>query len=150
VECSGGGSDGTCPPGSTPIGIWCVDDFRRSVQNFAGATETCDAEARTICPVEAMMACDLLNPTTSNCRIDTDTPGTRLWTSTFDAAFDTKVFQAIAIYGGDEVIRPGNAGEFYPFYCCGVRTAAPLESTSSVSVTQEELGSSAVELQANE
>jgi len=123
VDCGNAAATG-CPGGTTPIGPWCIDNFRRSVTGFTTATLTCHAEGRAICSVEALMICDVLNPTTSGCRIDTDTPSSRLWTSTFDAAFATRAFQGIAIYGGDEIVRPGDAGDFYPYYCCGVRAPA--------------------------
>ena len=48
----------------------------------------------------------------------TNTPSTQLWTGSFDASFDTRVFQGIATYGGDEIIRNGSAGDFHPYYCC--------------------------------
>ena len=102
-------------------GHWCIDTFQRGVMNYPEATQRCHDERRSVCPVEALMVCDMVNLAPNQpagCGVTTDVPSARLWTSSFEAAFDTRVFQGIAVYGGDEIIRQGNAGDFHPYYCC--------------------------------
>jgi hypothetical protein len=100
--------------------MWCIDNFLRPVHNFTEATLTCHAEGRTICPVEALMACDLIEPQIplGGCTTATDDGQTRLWTNNYDASFEDSVFQSIVLYGQDNKTFQANAGEFHPYFCC--------------------------------
>jgi len=116
VPCAGG----KCGAGTTRVGYWCIDNFQRPVHNFTTATATCQAEGKSLCPVEALMVCDLAQPATSGCTVSTDTAGLRLWTGTYDASFEENVLQSIVVYGDDNRAFKATAGEFHPYYCCDV------------------------------
>ena len=112
-----GSCDQPCDPETTRLGGWCVDKLLRDSADFPTATAVCDADWMTICPVEAMIACDLLEPD-SVCAQVTDLASFRLWTSTYEPSFDPEAFQGLVVYGGDNIVRHANANEVHPFVCC--------------------------------
>jgi len=111
-----------CPPGMTRFGAWCIDDLLRlPSQNFVEASEACHQDGRSICPIEALMLCDVLGETAgpnASCAITTDDDVLRLWTQTYDAQFGASVFQGIVVYGEDNKAFKANVTELYPYYCC--------------------------------
>jgi len=111
-----------CGAGMTRIGHWCVDDLIHPPKNFAGASEECHDLHSSICPVEAVMLCDVLDASVlgnqASC-INTTDSALRIWTSTYDAAFGQSVLQAIIIYDGDDnTALKADQTEVFPFYCC--------------------------------
>ena len=118
-----GSIEGGCGPGTTRIGHWCVDDLiHLPPKNFPDASEDCHDQSSSICPVEALMLCDVLDENVlgnqASCVNTTDAAG-RIWTSTYDAAFGESVLQAIVIYDGDDnTALKADQTEVYPFYCC--------------------------------
>jgi hypothetical protein len=108
-----------CPPGATRFGTWCIDDFLRlPSQNFVDASSTCHQDGKSICPVEALMLCDILEiGPFASCILATD-QDLRLWTRNYDAAFSEYLFQGIVVYGDDNKAFQANITDTYPFYCC--------------------------------
>jgi len=112
-----------CSPGTTRIGHWCLDDLiHLPPSNFLQATTQCHLQGSSICPVEALMLCDVLNPSVlgnqASCVNTTDNAG-RIWTSTYDASYGSSMFQAIVVYDGDtNTAWKASQAELYPFYCC--------------------------------
>lgn len=123
------------PPGLEPVcaqdtseaqlASWCIDAFQRAADSFEGATRTCHAEGKEVCSVEALMACDVLEPGDrsnpigfSECSLVTDTGSARLWTSTLNPSFDARLSEGIVVFGGDNIARQGNLTELHSFFCC--------------------------------
>jgi hypothetical protein len=124
VPCGGRGCDEAT---TSQIGMWCVDNNIRGFssqdppKNFADASAECHAEGMSICPVEALMLCDLLNDAAgpnAQCSVITDQNNVRLWTSTFDASYGEHVFASIVTYGENNRAFKALATDSYPFYCC--------------------------------
>jgi hypothetical protein len=107
---------------TTRVGMWCVDDdIQLTPMNFYQASDFCHAREKSICPVDALMLCDVLGASLGSkatCVITTDSNTLRLWTSTFDASFGDRVFQGIIVYGEDNKAFQASLSELYPFYCC--------------------------------
>ena len=119
VPCDGSGCDVAT---TTRIGMWCVDNLiHLPSKNFADASAECHDLGKSICPVEALMLCDVLDDalgTQASCTITTDNNTLRLWTGTYDASYVESVFQSIMVYGEDNKVFQANLSEIYPFYCC--------------------------------
>ncbi len=114
----GGGGGAICPNGTSRIGASCIDNFQRPVHSFVEAVNVCHAEQRSICTVEQLATCDVLNTGSSGCAVATDTPSVGLWTSTFEPSHDLRIFEALVVYRGDNMFVLAEAAERYPFYCC--------------------------------
>jgi hypothetical protein len=107
---------------TTRIGAWCVDNLLRlPSKNFEDASVECHALGKSICPVEALMLCDLLDSQVgdqASCTITTDSNSLVLWTGTYDASYGESVFQSIVTYGPDNKAVQANLTQVFPFYCC--------------------------------
>lgn len=110
-----------CSPGTTRIGKWCIDDSLHTPKSFLDASAECHELHAAICPVEAMMLCDVLGSAVGNqasCVNTTDGP-IRVWTNTYDAQFGEALFEGIIVYDGDDnTAIKANQNEMFPFYCC--------------------------------
>ena len=78
-----------CPDDTDEAAGWCVENLGAgsasvpTPANWATAVSDCDGKGMQLCPLEALMACDQLEPTTTGCEDATDgTGGTYdLWTA---------------------------------------------------------------------
>jgi hypothetical protein len=122
-------SSGCDPATTTRIGQWCVENILRGInpeandppKNFVDASRDCHAVGRSICPIDALMLCDVLDDdagSQASCRITTDSNILRLWTSTYDASYGESVFQSIVVYGQDNKAFKASVTDIFPFYCC--------------------------------
>jgi len=112
-----------CAAGSTRFGEWCVDDDFRQPTNFGAASLACfNDRAKSVCPLEAMLLCDVLSEqmsgTPATCTELTDNNQLRIWTLGYDAAFGSSVFDALVVYGEDNKAFQASYSEIYPYYCC--------------------------------
>jgi hypothetical protein len=126
------GGPGGCAADMVQIGDWCIDKFIQGLDpqssppaTFEMASQACHARRKSICPIEALMLCDVLEPGGSSCTLATDQSTVRVWTSTFDATFESGLFQGILLYGEDNKAFQGNSTNHYPFFCCSA-AAIPL------------------------
>jgi hypothetical protein len=115
----GGGCDVAT---TTRVGQWCVENLLRlPAQNFEQASAACHAAGKSICPIDALMLCDVLDDSLgsqASCINTTDNNILRIWTSTYATSFGESVFQAIVVYGEDNKAFKANIMDLYPFYCC--------------------------------
>lgn len=74
-----GGITIACPSGKTRVGRWCMNTFRQSASNLAGARTACEAQAASICPLEAILMCQTAGAP-AHCVADTTPPSTTFTT----------------------------------------------------------------------
>jgi len=60
-----------CPPDTTRIGMWCIDNVA-SRGKMGAAHRACDDRGMIVCPGGAIALCDFLETETSECKIATD------------------------------------------------------------------------------
>jgi len=111
----------SCPSDMTRFGTWCIDNARRPVQTWTSALTTCHNDGRDICPYSALMACDQLGLSGSNCVAATDDNSVVLWTSdrhTERDDFNESWVDNVICYKGDNEIDECSTGESHDFFCC--------------------------------
>ncbi|MDP7323733.1 MAG: hypothetical protein QF632_03150 [Candidatus Woesearchaeota archaeon] len=117
--------DGTikwkCPPDTTRLGMWCVDNTARPVAAMGPAIDTCHALGRNVCGYEVMRACDTIAPVTSDCTVNTDAgnPLVQILTSSSIAVNSQSVLSHFC-YGGDNIARICNNAAQEIYYCCSL------------------------------
>jgi hypothetical protein len=110
----------TCAAGTTRIGDQCVDDTGQ-VGTWAQATGLCNAAGKTVCSVETLQVCDLVNPAGTDCTSLTDAPaGTTTWTSTSVAGAGqvASAFQVAFAGDGTLVVDDVTGGGIARNYLC--------------------------------
>ena len=90
------------------------------MNDFLAATQACNERQAAVCPIEALLACDLTPPAGSDCSEKTDDGATRLWSGTVEPLFDQEVLQSLVVYRGDNFLSIADVGELHPYYCCTV------------------------------
>ncbi len=107
------------------VGSWCVDAAENPAATFMEASSACHARGKTLCSVDALVLCDVVQPVDrldplgfSECSAATDRAGTQLWTGTTRPAFDSSWAAGVVVYRGDNVMRAGDIRENHGFFCC--------------------------------
>lgn len=139
-----GGSYGPpCSAGMTRVGAWCIDneytDDAAATLNeagevfnttgFNGAVRFCHSEGKSLCPLDALIACDLAEPVGADCTTLTDASGPAslgdVWTSTHFLPDGTgtpahDVFDAVTVFNGEgnQVSHRPNTDLDNEFWCC--------------------------------
>ena len=119
-----------CPAGTHRVGAWCIGPTEPAVR-WALAGQNCWNQGMQLCPLEALMACDILNPIGADCRTTTDAPATQwIWCSEFQG----DDVNALGAFGGQGRAYAGNGnntvneadwidvGQSHISHCC---VAAP-------------------------
>ena len=122
-----------CPANMTRIGDSCIDNDltpRSGASTWDSATLDCHNQGKHLCSYAELMACDSLNPGTSDCTDETGGTGNTLHTSnrTFDAAAfpnNTNAGNLIGFRRGSSTLMP--VGVSADYFCCvhGVFTGTP-------------------------
>jgi hypothetical protein len=118
--CAAGTGGGCDVATTTRVGQWCVDNFIHSAKNYNEASLACHNLGKSICPIEALMLCDVLGSalgTQASCVVTTDN-STMHWTADYDAAYGNSVFAGIVVFGQDNKSFKAAVTELFPFYCC--------------------------------
>jgi hypothetical protein len=111
----------SCPAGWDRYGEWCIEDNLRGPDTHTNAWSACHTVGGSLCPIAALMACDIIGPAGTACRASTDAAGWH-WTSTI-IGNDVDAFDAIAVYNhsgnnaGNEIDISTEASS-YQYYCC--------------------------------
>ncbi len=110
----------TCPPNMTRLGAWCIDNTRRAPADYDGASSACHAVSANLCGMDALLLCDGLEPTTSDCTVYTDGNNPPLWTS-WPSQYDptVSVYSQMSSFNPDDnsFDRTSSATPLR-FYCC--------------------------------
>jgi hypothetical protein len=122
----GGAVSSGCPAGTAFVSGWCIDASRShaaAVETWGQAMTFCNSQGKGLCPYDALMACDELNPSGSNCTADTADSGRVLWTGTRhsnrETDFDEPYQDNLMCYvGGSRHVDECSAGERHDYYCC--------------------------------
>lgn len=123
----------SCPLGTFSVGAWCIGQ-EQFARNFVDARSNCWSQGKQLCPVEAILACDVQSPGGADCTITTDL-ATEKWiwcaelepSSTDDVnAFNVSSFKKSRVFaqaGNDTANEIDWHGwdEIYVSYCCTSR-----------------------------
>ena len=107
-----------CPSNMTRLGTWCIDNSTRS-GTWPSATNYCHEQYKTLCPIEVLMMCDEIEPSTSDCDDETDSSGL-IWSwGTTYSDFGDSVFSEIATFnGGDNLVDRASSSNTHNYFCC--------------------------------
>jgi len=111
-----------CPPDMQRLGGGCIEREVNPGVEFGDAVATCHVRGRSVCSLEHLLTCDVLNlsnGTPGSCGNLTDTPsGT--WTLGSNAEDGGSPFNRLVWYDGNNLIREQSqaSGGMYRFFCC--------------------------------
>jgi hypothetical protein len=112
-----------CPNGMTFVAGWCIDNVRPqngALKTFNEAMTFCQTQGKMLCPYDALVACDEMNPTSSDCRFRTTQEGNALWSSSrssHESAFGNGYPGNIMCYQNGKIDLCGTS-EGHDSYCC--------------------------------
>jgi hypothetical protein len=109
---------GTCPAGSSRVGSWCIDDEEGITTAYGEALQACDEAGKSLCPFDALMTCDWMQPAAGECTAATDNGAARTWTSSSAFQHGVSWFGTVVVVGGDNVVYVEGTTGPHPFYCC--------------------------------
>lgn len=120
-----GAISSSCPGGMTFVAGWCIDTARSNnsaVQNFSAAMSFCHNAGKMLCPYDALLACDEINPSGADCTSQLDNGNAILWTSTRHLNREPDFGESwrfnIACYDGDDTVDECFNTESHDYYCC--------------------------------
>ena len=78
-----------CPFGTYAVGSWCILGQKQPLRIFATALRSCWELGMRLCPLDAIMACDHLEPSGAACTLATDDDeGGSLWLGDMPPAYE--------------------------------------------------------------
>ena len=116
-----------CPDDMSRVGTWCIDNSSGpSNTNWDNATLACHNAGKDLCPYNALMACDSIEPSASDCSAATDDANRYMWTR--DRHFSREDFAEpwdvnLVCFKGDNTVYECSVNETHEYFCCipGVR-----------------------------
>jgi hypothetical protein len=85
-----------CPTGWSRNGAWCIEDTLRTGGDWDDAIRACHTQGGAVCPIEALLTCDIVQSGTCATTTDEDV---WLWTSS-TYGNDASAFNQIQVYNG--------------------------------------------------
>lgn len=86
------GGELLCPDGTHRVGSWCIGP-QQGPSAYSEAMQACWAENMQLCPLQAVLACDIVQPAGADCTAATDaTPTTWIWCAEQPTADDVNAF----------------------------------------------------------
>ena len=108
-----------CPSNAHFVGHWCVEDNYRSSASYSGAVNTCIAQGMGICPLAALLACDLAQPNGAQCTSTTDGGSSlTMWTADFDVESGEDAHTRIMVFRGDNKVQTASTSSAHRYFCC--------------------------------
>lgn len=110
-----------CPQGMSRVGTWCIDDARSSNVTWHTAVLACHNAGKSLCPYEALMLCDEIEPAGSTCSAGTDDDYRVFWTSTRHGERDDfgEAWQSnLMCYAGNNSVVECHNDHSHEYVCC--------------------------------
>jgi hypothetical protein len=111
-----------CPTDMDPVGTWCVDKAVKTAANAGPSINACHDEAKTLCPLQAILHCDqknIENGTTGSCGNRTDSAEAVIRTCTIDTSAGGNVFDRFVEYVVVSASTATSANTVNrEFFCC--------------------------------
>lgn len=86
------GGELLCPDGTHRAGIWCIGP-QQGPSNYSAAMNACWNQDMQLCPLQAILACDVVEPAGADCTVATDVPTEDwIWCAEQPTANDVNAF----------------------------------------------------------